>query len=344
MRRSINQDIALRRRTIELAQGFQNAEALVVLPPARHGRVGRHEHRKWLSRGRIHAPDRPRELFAAVLGAIGHGVPVAGLAALRFWGQVGERPKGWVAAADPVYLEARLDHLCLHSLPGDAVSMEEMRELFEFLKQALGDDERAALACLDCHGYLRGVGNLATASVSPQIVDGRPPDEFMPAGEGQANYDLLLSELQMALHDHDVNLRRAANGSLPINSLWIWGGGSAPDVAARPIPPLIAGEPLLRGYWHSCGGAIESWPGDFERCLSIAPNGFVAIAPVAGESTQSAALDAFLEELRLILKRGGLRKLTLVFRDGLRIELRSGDSLRFWRQISSHLIEASDDG
>jgi hypothetical protein len=222
--------------------------------------------------------------------------------------------------------------------------MEEIRALFSFLQQALGDEERPAFMSLDSLGYLRGAGNLATAAVSPEIVDGRPPDEFMPGGEGQANHDGLLSELQMALHDHDVNLQRVANGRLPVNSLWIWGGGTAPEVETRPIPPLIAAEPLLRGYWRSCGGANESWQGDFERCLDVAPNGFVAIAPEAGELTQSAAMAGYLEELRLIMKRGGLRKLTLVFRDGLRIELRSRDSLRFWRQVSSLLKDASDDG
>ncbi len=342
MRRSINQDAASRRRMIALVQDLQDSHAVVVLPPGMHGRVGRQDQRKWLSRGRLQVRHRAEAMFAGVLGSIAHALPAAGLAALRFWGQTGERSDAWIAAADPVHLEARLDHLCLHALQGNSVSPDELCALFEYLQKMLGDDNRFAFVSRGCLGYLRGTGSIATAAVSPEVLDGCPPDEFMPAGNG--SHDQLLSELQMALHDHAVNLRRAAGGKLPVNSLWLWGGGTAPPLEARPIPALFADDPLFRGYWRSCGGAIESWKGDFEQCLDVAPCSFVAVTPDDVEHSQPAAIERYLEDLRRILQRRQMRRLTLLFRDGLQVEIQASDSLRFWRPVSLLLQEASDDG
>jgi len=279
-------------------------------------------------------------MLAGVLGAIGHACPATGLAALRFWGQTGERSGAWIAAADPVHLEARLDHLCLYALRGNDISRKELRDLFDHLQTTFGDDERYAFARLGDLAYLRGQHAIATAAVSPDVVDGSPPDEFMPVGDNAATHDQLLSELQMALHDHELNQQRAASGKRSVNSIWFWGGGTAPEKEARPIPPLFAVDPLFRGYWDSCTGVIESWRENFNEVLNIAPDGFVAFTPDENDSSQPEAMAACLEELRLILKRGDLRKLTLLFRDGMKIDLERNDAFRFWRKVSPLLMEA----
>jgi hypothetical protein len=174
------------------------------------------------------------------------------------------------------------------------------------------------------------------------VVDGCAPDAFMPVGEIAATHDQLLSELQMALHDHEVNQRRSASGRRSVNSLWFWGGGIAPEKSARLIPPLFADDPLFRGYWDSCTGVIESWNGSFDEALSIAPDGFVGIVPDEIDLTSPEAMATCLENLRVVLKRGDLRQLTLLFRDGLKIELEKRDALRFWRKVSPLLMEAGD--
>ena len=298
------------------------------------------DQRKWLSRGRIRSADAPEDMLAGVLGAIGHAAPATGLAALRFWGQTGERSGAWMAAADPVHLEARLDHLCLHALHEGDVTRPEIRDLFDYLQKTLGDDGRYAFARLGPLGYLRGQEPIATASVSPDVVDGGAPDEFMPAGDNAAPHDQLLSELQMALHDHEVNRQRAAIGKRSVNSIWFWGGGTAPEQDVRAIPPLFTDDPLFRGYWNSCAGVIEASQENFDQCLSAAPDGFVAVTPSEMGSSQPEAMASCLENLRVILKRGDLRRLTLLFRDNLKIELEKRDVLRFWRVASPLLMEA----
>ena len=278
-------------------------------------------------------------MLAGVLQAVGHAVPEEGLAALRFWGQTGERCGVWMAAADPVHLEARLDHLCLFALRGDAISRSDRRDLFAYLQQTLGDDERYAFASIGRLGYLRGHAPIATAAVSSEIIDGRPPDEYMPAGDRAAAHDKLLSELQMALHDHKVNRQRVAVGERSVNSVWFWGGGIAPEKDTRAIPTLFTDDPLFRGYWDSCTGVIEGWTENFDQCLSVAPDGFVAVAPDEFEFSQSSVMANYLENLRVVSNRGDLRKLTMLFRDGMNIEVNKNDALRFWRKISPLLTE-----
>jgi len=39
----------------------------------------------------------------------------------------------------------------------------------------------------------------------------------------------LLNEMQMFMHQHEVNVERTGRGLLPINSLWCWGGGTVPQ-------------------------------------------------------------------------------------------------------------------
>ena len=145
-----------------MAQSIQNSHAVIVLAPGMHGAVRRQDHRRWLSRGRILAGGQAEEMLTGVLRAIEHSVPEEGLAALRFWGQTGERPAAWVAAADPVHLEARLDHLCLHALQPDEITPGEVCELFAYLQSTLGGDDRYTFSGLDRFGYLQGHDPLVT--------------------------------------------------------------------------------------------------------------------------------------------------------------------------------------
>jgi hypothetical protein len=76
--------------------------------------------------------------------------------------------------------------------------------------------------------------------------------------------------------------------------------------------------------------------------LSIAPDGFVAVAPDGIDSTQPEVMAECMEDLRVMLKRGDVRRLTLLFRDGLKIVLERKDAFRFWRKVSPVLMAAGD--
>ena len=304
----------------------------MVLPAGMSGRIGDVGLRRWLSRGTLENPQSPNDMFARALGAIGLSAPQEGLAALRFWGQTGDRPTVWIAAADPVHLEPRLDHLCLHALAGKQAPRSDLRAIFDFLQASLGDDTSFAFARVGQHGYLRGDEAMVTAAMPAAAIDGRQPDDFMPSGAGTAGYHRLTSELQLCLHEHEVNVRRDEEGLLPINSVWFWGGGRAPEKKVQLLPPFFGTEPLFQGFWASCTGVVAPWPGSFAACLDIAVKDLVVVTPAGAEDSDSLAI--YLNELRGLLKSGRIDRLVLLFRDGLVGELGRFDAFRFWRRMS----------
>ncbi len=274
--------------------------------------------------------EEPRELLRRLTSEIGLPYPEEGLAALRMWGQTGDRPTVWIAAADPVYLEPRRDYLCLHALRGAGIPASDLRPLFDHLQETLAGDKKFGFARLGSNGYLRCAQPISTATVPSYVVDLREPGEFMPTGEHTVMHRGILSEIEMALHEHEVNLRREEEGLPPVNSLWLWGGGMAPERITQPQPPLFADDPLLTGYWEASTAVSDMWPGTFDACAEDSLHGFVAVTPESDQ--RSETLQEYLVELRELLRSKRVRRLILLFRDGLRAEVRRSQTLKFWRR------------
>jgi len=317
-----------------------NNAAIVVLPAVSGGRLENQSLRTWLAHSDLAREPGPIEPLPQVVQELGLPYPEQGLAALRMWGQTGDRPTNWIAAADPVYLEPRLDHLVLHALRRVGVRAAEMRVLIDHLQAKLADGKKYGFMRMGSYGYVSAKSPIATASVPAYIADNKKPDDFLPSGEDTAEHRNLLSEIEMALHEHEVNLDREANGHLPVNSLWLWGGGTAPEQKTRAQPPLFSDDAMLKGYWNTATGVTEPWPGDIKTCIEKSVAGFVAQTPEFADSP--ALLDSCLEELREALRSGRLSSLTLLFRDGLRAHVQRRHSLRIWRRSYRLLDEAAE--
>jgi hypothetical protein len=311
---------------------FKRSHAVVVLPAVRGGRIVDAGVRRWLSRAQLRVDNARSEPLARVLAALGLPPVTEGMAALRLWGQVGQRPDGWQCGADPVYLEARLDHLYLHALQD--VSASETKGLFEYLQTTLAAGRSYAFHHVDSSGYLQREDAMATMPVAAPSADGHSPDAFALEGPAPTNHDALQSELQMCLHECDVNRQRAMAGQLPVNSLWFWGGGIAPPPKAQVLPTLFCDDTLFTGYWMGSGQNTHRWPGSLAACVAAADS-FVAVTPCDEYAAESA--ESCLDELRMLLKRGRLARLTLLFRDGLQADMRRRDRLRIWRRNAAHL-------
>jgi len=315
--------------------------AIVVLPPGRLGQIRDPALRRWLSRGLLRYSQPTGEMLHKLIQSMGHRVCKDGLAALRFWGQTGDRSAAWMAAVELVHLEVRLDHLRLHALQGRQMPMSDLRPIFDFLQLKFGS-ATCAFARIGHHAYLRGDREMASATVSAKFVDGQPPDEMMPRRGGGDDHTeahhRLVSEVQLALHEHRINIEREKAGQPVANSIWIWGGGTAAEAANQPTMTLFSDDPLFKGYWLSCSGLARAWPKNFESCLRKAKDGFVAVTPGITPDGRPEAPDCYLQELRGLLQSKKMAGLTLLFRDGLQIDLKAGDAYRFWRRESALLL------
>lgn len=316
---------------------YDKSSAVVVLPPVGGGRLRDPGLKSWLARSDLVRQERRPELLTFILSEIGKPCPEDGYAALRIWGQTGDRPTAWIAAVDPVYLEPRLDHLCLHAFSPYDIVPAELRQLIDHLQVALGGESGFGFARIGGHVYLSAAEPIASAAMPAYAIHGREPGELLPAGEGEQAHRGLLSEVEMALHEHAVNIEREAAGKRPVNSMWIWGGGFAPEGTTEWHPPLFADDALLAGYWTSKTAVVETWPGTIDRCLDESLAGFVAVTPDYDDDID--LLEAWLTELQGALKSGRLSSLVLLFRDGIRADIHPRHAYRFWRRRNTLLEE-----
>ena len=318
---------------------YNKNAAIVVLPPVSGGRLQDKSLRAWLAQSELRREPAPVELLSRVLSVLNLPYPEQGLAALRMWGQTGDRPTTWIAAADPVYLEPRMDHLCVYALRRRGVPADEMRSLINHLQRTLAEDRQFGFARIGSYCYLSAKEPIATAARPAYVVDQQKPNEFLPTGAGSAAHRGLISEIEMALHEHEVNEARVERGLQPVNSLWLWGGGVAPEKITRPQPPLFSDDALLTGYWKSVTGVAEPWSGNIAQCLEESVAGFVAETPEFDYNPEM--LESCLHELHDALRSQRLSRVTLLFRDGVRADVERNHARRFWRRDSSLLAEAS---
>ena len=98
--------------------------------------------------------------------------------------------------------------------------------------------------------------------------------ECLPGGRDAVRVRALVNELQMLLHEHPVNERRAARGLPAVNSVWLWGAGDTAEplgsaagmadhrrrLAGRPVAPAPAGRRIARRTGRALPGESSARP------------------------------------------------------------------------------------
>lgn len=174
----------------------------------------------------------------------------------------------------------------------------------------------------------------------------KPLADTLPLGEGAAALRRLGTEIEMWLHGHPLNGQRRRRGSLPVSTLWIWGGGGPPisqGEATRQIEAhAFASDPYVRGLWRIAGGEAMAMPVDWaavlgedraRRALAVVE---VADLLHAHDSWRLAEAVADIDR-RLIspsleaLHRGELGRLSILANDRA-LTVGAADRWRLWRR------------
>ena len=127
--------------------------------------------------------------------------------------------------ADPVHLTPRRNQMTLVDPEALEPGAEDAAELIAALNRHFAGDGLVFQAPHPLRWYLRVPGSprLMTREISEAA--GRDIGGALPCGENGPRWRHALNEIQMLLHEHPVNQRRESCGKLPINSVWLWGGG-----------------------------------------------------------------------------------------------------------------------
>lgn len=101
---------------------------------------------------------------------------------------------------------------------------------------------------------------------------GQVIDQHLPRDNGLALMQLL-NEIQMQLHRSAFNAGRLAAGLPAVSSLWLWGGGAIPALAADSWRQVATDLPLLRGLALTAAAEVMPPPADPATWLATACDG-----------------------------------------------------------------------
>jgi len=245
--------------------------------------------------------------------------------------------------ADPVHLILRGDQLILR--PIGTLDADEAGQLCASLNRHFAEYGLHFMAPQPQHWYLR-LGSAPGITTHPLAqAAGKDIHALLPHGADALCWHKLLNEIQMLLFEHPVNQAREARGEWPINSVWPWGGGHAPDRLLRPFERVSTDSPLAAAFAKVAGIGHSALPGDAAQCLAGGKGETLIVWDGLRHALQLGDLGEWRDSLQRLeqtcaspllkaLRDGRIEKITLDVLQAhasQRFVLTRGMAWRFWR-------------
>ena len=167
----------------------------------------------------------------------------------------------WWLRADPVHIRVGRDSPSLADTAAFDLARDEAQALVASLNAYFAPDNLVFHPTRPDRWYVRCVRPSAIATTPTADARGRPLETLLPQGADAPRWHAVLNEVQMLLHEHPVNDAREARGALPVNSVWLWGGGTLVKPARTPYACVLSGDPVARGLALAAGARHEPVPG-----------------------------------------------------------------------------------
>ena len=174
----------------------------------------------------------------------GGDVPVAAVTRLL---DSEEHPDGIWMRADPVHLSADRDRLILLDSSVFNLTQHDALAVATEVQKVLDADAWRLEVPFRDRWYIRLPQTPDITTTDLAEVAGHDINPFLPAGGEATVWHRLLNEIQMQLHECDINRDREARGELPVNSLWFWGVGALPQIPPRRWSVVYSDDCFLRG-------------------------------------------------------------------------------------------------
>lgn len=195
--------------------------------------------------------------YAGILARIaGIDLPLP-LANLRYQSDTGQSATQYCLCADPVHLAPGREGMVLFDSGHFSLQETEVAALGATIKPLLKESGYRLETPASSRWYLLSEQPFGITSGELYNVAGGDIGTHLPV---QRQWRQLLNELQMLLHDCEVNQTREARGELPINSLWFWGesGVVAPQVQRQARADIwFTDEPIAVGLAAHIGARHE---------------------------------------------------------------------------------------
>jgi hypothetical protein len=228
------------------------------------------------------------------------GQPIgAGLGPLRAGGPVPPDEKIWIA--DLAHIVLGTDRASL--LPADALglSADEGAALFEAAHPLFAGTPFDATMLAPYRWRVQVPQDMALPTASPDAVTGQPLDSWWSQDAAARPWRRLMNEIQMVWHDHPVNAGRAAQGLLPVNGLWLYGGAAPWPSASSAQGGAKVADGLLAAF------QAEDWAAWLHMIERLDNDVFKPCADARGRPIQPVTLTLLGRDRRatLALRRRG---------------------------------------
>lgn len=152
-----------------------------------------------------------------------------------------------VMCADPVHLEADLDHAVLTSSTDLDITEMESAVLCDALNEHFKQDSLSFIRRDSGHWFVVSRNSICLNTTSLADAVGRNVNFLLPEGDSSASWKQVMTEAQMLLHAHAINYERENRGKQSINSLWFHGSGDLPDVLNCPVSSVCSNDGIFKG-------------------------------------------------------------------------------------------------
>ena len=201
--------------------------------------------------------------------------------------------------------------------------------------------------CLNKDQWFVSSKNKITIETTP-LVDavGRNVNFILPTGKDSSQWKQVLTEAQMLMHTHEINVQREDAGQQIINSLWFYGSGKLP-VSDSKVTTICSNDDLYRGLSRYIKCHYMERPdsvGNYQDDLLIQKKGAINLLHISEleNLTHYSDVSMWLEKLTQTLddwiyplikfaNKNNI-KVTLYACNEKKYQFKKYDSLKFWRQ------------
>lgn len=164
--------------------------------------------------------------------------------------------------ADPVHLRLQREQMLLSQ---EALTAEEAAQFCASLNEYFAGQGMAFFAPHPQRWYVH-LDRLPDMQTTPlSEVTGGNVRGALPRGAEAQRWHQVFNEIQMLLFAHPLNEAREARGELPINSLWLWGGGSHPDGLAKNYDHVNSDEVMAEMFAAAAGIPYDNLAGQWHQ-------------------------------------------------------------------------------
>jgi hypothetical protein len=235
--------------------------------------------------------------------------------------------------ADPAHVRPDINGARLLGI-GERLSLSQsdVDALMPALKPVFGDSGFALDAPTPARWYLRLPREAKLPEFSaPDDALGEDMFEHQPEGPEGRRWRALLNEVQIVLHNHPWNALRAERGLVPINALWVWGGGVLPDRMTADTGLACSDDDLVRASMQLAGGKATRLPEAFTATDADS----IVLHDLRDYRDLAILQRDWLLPAADAARTGMLDSLVLDAADGNRLRIAKAQRWRLWRRAWS---------